>query len=114
MKPELLHILQHSLGVDQYGRGAQYRNHYVAGPGSNDFFNCLALCANGLMKDRGAQSMCGGMHYFQVTEEGKRAMREHSPNPPKLTRSQKRYREFIDSGAADVGMTFREFLMKRR
>ena len=26
-----LHILQHSLGRDQYGHGTDYRNHYCAG-----------------------------------------------------------------------------------
>jgi len=26
-----LEILQHSLGVDQYGRGEMYRNHFCAG-----------------------------------------------------------------------------------
>ena len=32
-----LHILQHSLGLDKYGDGNQYRNHFVTGPGSTDF-----------------------------------------------------------------------------
>ena len=31
MTPEQLHILQHALGVDKFGLGEQYRNHYVGG-----------------------------------------------------------------------------------
>jgi hypothetical protein len=47
--------------------------------------------------------------YFNcsVTEDGKRAMLAASPNPPKLTRSQRRYREFLD---ADSGLSFLEWL----
>ena len=53
--------------------------------------------------------------YFNcsVTEAGIKAMREESPAPPKLSRSQIRYREFLD---ADCGMTFKEWMAteKRR
>lgn len=34
MKASLLNILQHSLGLDEYGRGTPYRNHFVTGEGS--------------------------------------------------------------------------------
>lgn len=40
-------------------------------------------------------------------EAGKRHVTEHSPPPPKLTRSQKRYEAWLD---ADCGLTFGEFL----
>ena len=53
--------------------------------------------------------------YFNcsVTDAGIKAMREESPAPPKLSRSQIRYREFLD---ADCGMTFKEWMVteKRR
>ncbi len=45
-----LHILQHSLGLDQFGEGRQYRNHFAAGPGGQDFADCVALTEMGLSK----------------------------------------------------------------
>jgi len=106
MTKEQLHILQHSLGVDAYGRGEQYRNHYVAEP----FADMDELVSAGLMRDcgEGKPGFIGsGMHTYQVTEAGKLAMRENSPPPPRLTRAQRRYREFL---SADCGMTFGEWL----
>lgn len=111
MKPEQLHILQHSLGADRYSRGTLYRNKFVTGPGGDDFAECRALTAAGLMKDYGPQEMMGGMHYFKVTELGITAMREASPKPPRLTRAQQRYRDFLDE---DSSMDFGEWLKVRR
>lgn len=107
MKPELLHILQHSLGVDQYGLGRQYRNNFVTGPSTTDFPKCMELVGLGLMKDDGPQRMAGGDHCFTVTEAGRIAMQVSSPKPPKLSASQKRYRRFLKS---DSGMSFKEWL----
>ncbi len=107
---EHLHILQHSLGLDQYGRGQWYRNHFVTGPDGTDFADCRALVACGLMTDHGPQELAGGMHCFSVTELGMTIVREFSPLPPKLTRSQRRYEEFLK---ADCGMKFGEWLRCR-
>lgn len=100
---EQLHILQHSLGVDCYGCGRQYRNRYISD--SNDDLN--TLCGLGLMKDYGPWEVAGGHHFYAVTETGKQAVAEQSPRPPKLTRSQKRYRAFLE---ADNSMRFGEWL----
>lgn len=109
---EQLHILQHSLGVDEYCRGRAYRNHYVTGPGCDGFNDCRALADAGLMKDHGKQGeLTGGMHCFTVTDAGRAAVREQSPQPPKLTAGQRRYREFLD---ADCGVSFGEWLKFRR
>lgn len=105
MNERLLHILQHSLGVDRYGRGTQYRNHFVAG--FDDLENCRELVRLGFMVERPASVLTGGDPVFFVTDAGKRAMRELSPKPPKLTRSQKRYRAWLDS---DSGYSFGEWL----
>lgn len=107
MTQEQLQILQHSLGVDQYGQGEQYRNHFCAG-GSDENI-CRELVALGYMQQHRTTEM---LPYFNcsVTEEGKRAMAAESPTPPKLTRSQKRYRRFINE---DSGMSFREWLGRR-
>jgi len=102
---EQLHILQHSLGVDKHGQGEQYRNNYVCDPGDPDID---ALIAAGLMADRGSMGeLTDGMHVYMVTDAGKVVMREQSPPPPRLTRSQRRYQAFLDN---DCGLTFREWL----
>lgn len=107
MTPKQLHILRHSLGIDDKGRGRAYRNHFATGPDSDDFADCSALAAAGLMKDHGQISMWGGMHGFTVTDAGKAVVQDHMP---KLTRGQRMYREFQD---ADCGMSFGEYLKWR-
>lgn len=102
--PRQLEILQHALGVDQYGRGPMYRNHFCAG--ESDEPDCRELVALGLMKEHARTSW---LPYFNcsVTEEGQRVVREESPKPPKLTRSQRRYQRFLD---ADTGHSFGDYL----
>lgn len=107
MTPEELHILQHSLGVDQHGRGSHYRNHFVTGPGSDDWDLCCELDERGLMKDHGKSGLCGDNHWFSVTEKGVEEMRKGCPQPPKLTRSKIRYQDYL---RADCSMSFREWL----
>ncbi len=107
LSPEQLHILQHSLGVDKYGQGNQYRNRFVTDLDSTDGPICVSLVELGAMKDHGPQSIAGGMHCFTVTPAGIDAVAFQSPLPPKLSRSQRRYREFLN---ADCGLSFREWL----
>jgi hypothetical protein len=104
---EKLHILQHSLGVDQHGRGDQYRSHFVTGEGSDDHPICMALVAEGLMKCRRDVQTLGGMDLFHVTEEGRRYVEVNSPPAPKLTRSQKRYAAYLN---ADSSMSFGDWI----
>lgn len=107
-----LHILQHSLGVDQFGQGKEYRNYFVTGEGSTDYDECVALVADGLMTQRKGNQLTGEMDAFFVTDAGKRYVADHSPPPPKLTRGQKRYREWLD--VSDVtGESFMEFCRRR-
>lgn len=108
--PEQLHILQHSLGLDEYGQGKTYRNHFVTGPGSDDYDDCLALVAAGFMTRRAGTQLTGGDDLFLVTPAGEAHVAETSPKPPKLTRSQRRYDDFL---AADSGMRFGEWLRYR-
>lgn len=105
MTAEQLHILQHSLGVDQHGQGKMYRNHYVG-----DGTKCRSLVELGFMIERPASEMTGGDPLFHVTEAGKQAVRDQSPPPPVLTAGQKRYREFLN---ADSGMRFGEWLKRK-
>ncbi len=103
LSKQQLEIIQHALGVDQYGRGQMYRNHFCAGGGDETI--CRELVDLGYM----TTFTRSYLPYYNctVTEAGKAAMLAQSPQPPKLTRSQKRYRAFLD---ADSGLSFREWL----
>jgi hypothetical protein len=101
-----LEILQHSLGVDQYGQGEIYRNRFCAG--QSDEKVCLELIALGYMQRHRTTELFPDLN-CSVTDAGKQAVREQSPKPPKLTRGQKRYREYLNWADA-WGGTFREFL----
>ncbi len=116
MTPEQLHILQHAHGCDQYGRNDHpevrfpnppyYRNHFCAGGKDEDI--CKELVALGYMKQHETTKW---LPYFNcsVTEAGINAMREASPAPPKLSKAQRRYREF-QSADGCLGETFRDYL----
>lgn len=103
LTPRQLEILQHSLGVDQYGQGQRYRNHFCAGAGDEP--TCRELVEMGYMET----FVRSYLPYYNctVTEPGKAAMLAQSPQPPKLTRSQERYRRFLH---ADTGESFGEWL----
>ena len=104
LTPNQLSILQHALGVDQYGRGQQYRDYYAAGP--EDVPDCRVLIELGLMRQVATTEIFPDFN-CRVTEKGKRSVVSLSPPPPKLTRSQQRYRRFLE---ADCGLTFGEWL----
>ena len=102
-----LHIIRHSLGLDDKGQGREYRNRFITGPGSEDHAVCMALVTNELMSRRAGSELTGGDDTFHVTEAGRTFERANRPPVKKLTRSQARYRRFL---AADIGWSFREFL----
>ena len=105
MTARQLEILQHALGADKFGkRPRDSRNDFCAG--AADEPDCRELVAMGYMQEHCRTAV---FPYFNcsVTGEGINAMLRESPAPPKLTRSQKRYRRFLD---ADCGMSFREWL----
>ena len=82
-----LQILQHSLGVDKYGQGQQYRNHFCAGASAEPA--CRALVAHGFMREHLSNEIAPDYN-VSVTEAGQHAMLAESPKPPKLTRAQRR------------------------
>ncbi len=57
---KLLHILQHSLGLDRYGRGRPYRNHYV--PGGDDVPLCWSLAELGMMQEHPESALTDGAY----------------------------------------------------
>jgi hypothetical protein len=108
MKPSHLEILQHALGASQYGdmpkRGSE-RNCYGT---DGDDPDCNELVSLGHMTKHPKASWTPDT-FFTVTDAGRKAMREASPEPPKKTRSQLRmddYRSFSDA----YDCTFREYL----
>ncbi len=104
MEARQLEILQHALGLDQYGLGNPYRNHFCAGGKDEDV--CRELVALGYMDLRPTTDVFPYLN-CSVTEAGKLAVREQSPKPPRLSRSQRNYRAFCQ---AYGGMSFREWL----
>lgn len=63
-----LSILRHSIGLDDSGRGRQYRNHFCAG--GDDVAVCRALVSQGLMVEGQASALTGGDPLFHVTAAG--------------------------------------------
>jgi hypothetical protein len=116
MTPRQLEILQHALGCDKYGcndhpkvripNPPYYRNHFCAGAGDEP--DCRALVELGLMKQHETTTW---LPYFNcsVTPAGIQAMKDASPAPPKLTRAQMRYREYLEADGC-LGETFRDYL----
>lgn len=104
---ERLHILQHALGLDGFGLGRSYRNHYCAGPTHDSFTDCQELVRLGLMDEHPPREIFGGDSCFVVTQRGQNIVTTESPQPPRVTRSKRRYLRFL---SADCGMTFREWL----
>lgn len=99
-----LHILRHSLGLDDSGRGNQYRNYFAANPSDPDM---ARLGAAGLMELVKTPTIWGGLECWRVTVRGLAEVEDRKPQPVKLTRSQARYRKFLDM---DTGMKFGEWL----
>lgn len=62
-------ILRHTLGVGRGGIG--WRNHFVTGPGSDDYADCEALVAAGLMAKRSGGPLSGGDPVYRVTDAGR-------------------------------------------
>ncbi|HSC06799.1 MAG TPA: hypothetical protein VLD59_08230 [Steroidobacteraceae bacterium] len=68
MTPKQLEIMRHTLGI---GRGQPgWRNHFVTGPGSDDYDDCEALVELGLMRRRSGGPLSGGDPIYSVTDAG--------------------------------------------
>jgi hypothetical protein len=107
LRGELLHILQHSLGVDPYGQGPQFRNHFVAG--GRDVDLCRELVSHGFMTEQPASQISGGDPWFRVTRAGIDVVALQSPKAPKVSRGKRRYLDYLDS---DCPESFGEWLKR--
>lgn len=74
MTEKRIEILRHSLGLTRPG-AREYRNHFVTGPGSDDYDACESLVTDGLMRKFKGNPLTGGDPCYVVTEEGKRVAR---------------------------------------
>lgn len=111
LTPEELHILQHALGLDQYGQGTWYRNHYVTSDGPSPARDRLKRMESlGLVWCYSLALLRADDTGWSVTELGKQVVREQSPPPPKLTRSQQRYRAWLQ---VDCGLSFGQWLKEK-
>ena len=100
-----LSILQHALGRDGHGRrknGASddYRNHFCTSPPGEDWDRCIEAVALGLMTKHDPREISGWDSVFTVTAAGKAYIDEHSPAPPKVSRSKARYLKWLAIGDA--------------
>ena len=96
----MLSILQRSLGLNEYGEGRAFRNNFVAG-GDDTIRICRVAVALGYMVEKPASELTGGDPLFIVTATGREFISATSPvRPPvpKLSRSQVRYRRFLEYG----------------
>lgn len=106
---EELHLLRHSLGLDDTGRGKQYRNYFVTGPGGADFAKLKELEARGMVTDHGPRELTGGMHTFCVTPAG--VLIAATPDPlTREKRGRRVYRYWLSISDLFPDSTFRDFL----
>lgn len=114
MTKEQLFILRHSIGLDENGHRQFTGPGYVRNWYCEDIENGVpapiqGLIDAGLMK-AGRKINAGTSQYFYVTDAGRREALKDVVYP-KLTRSQKRYRAFLE---ADSNLSFGEWLKCRR
>ena len=107
MTEEQLSILQHALGLDKYGQGTPSRNHFCAG--AADEPDCRALVEMGYMYVFHPYASPLPYYNCAVTDAGREAVRRESPPAPKLSRSQRRYRNW--KRVADL-ISFAEYLRR--
>jgi len=102
--PDQLSILRHALGIGADGCAPSYRNHFVTGEGGRDHALCMALVAAGLMTRHSGNALSGGSDVFGATNAGRAAA---VGTPPKVTRSQQRYAEYLRT---DSNLSFIDWL----
>ena len=101
-----LYMMRHALGFDCQGNGRRYRNHF-SGPQGEDEKAWMELVDSGWATHRNMGEISGEMDTFWLTQPGIDYVLSRKPQPKKLTRSQKRYQDFLH---ADCGVSFREWL----
>lgn len=95
MTTEALHILLHTLGLQPAVDGNIYRNRYVSGPTPPP--GMVELVDLGLMVERQRPGwLPADDRSWCATDAGKAAaLAEHAATLPRLTRGQRRYRDWL-------------------
>jgi hypothetical protein len=104
-----LQILQHSLGVNEFGEGTQYRNHFCAG--GKDLEICREMVVHGYMAEHVGIAISAHEPWFNVTPAGKAAVRQFSQKRPKLSRAKRRYKQYLKCDG--IFASFGDFLCGR-
>lgn len=106
-------IVLHTLGLSNGGIES-YRNHFVASPGHHDLPTLESLVAKGAMVEGAVPSFLGARSLVfyvcpeWVTAAEAYARKKKAEQEAKLTRSQRRYRRYLESDG--VFNSFRDFL----
>lgn len=111
MTPEARHILLHTLGLQPAVDGTTYRNRYVSGPTPPP--GMAELVDLGLMAERQRPGFLpADGRSWCATDAGKAAaLAEHAATLPRLTRGQRRYRDWLRVSDA-TGESFTEWLRR--
>lgn len=109
LTPEQADVLLHTLGLTEPGSRST-RNLFVTGKGDPRLADLEALVAAGLMRETRAPGfLAEGDRVFKATALGQAHALSIQPKPPKLTRSQERYRRWLE-GPGDF-MSFRDYIL---
>jgi len=117
-----LHVLQHALGLDDYGQGRydkkqtafdSYRNRYITEPECDGWDLRMAHVEAGRMVRHEPREIFGGptSYCFCVTDAGKAFVISNSQKPPKVSRGRRRYLEWLEVSAA-YDISFGEWLRR--
>lgn len=110
LTPEQAEVLLHTLGLSEPGSSST-RNLFVSGKGDPRLADLEALVAAGLMREtRRPGFLAEEDRVFKATDAGLAHALAIQPKPPKLTRSQERYRRWQD---LDSNLPFADFLRWR-
>lgn len=109
LTPEQTDVLLHTLGITEPGSRST-RNLFVTGKNDPYVADMEALVAAGLMRETRAPGFLPeGGRVFRATDAGLAHALSIQPKPPKLTRSQQRYRRWLE-GPGDF-MSFRDYIL---
>lgn len=68
-------LIRHCVGFDRRHK-TTYRNHFVVGPGDDDYETWMGLVKRGLAHHRDGNAISGGMDVFWVSRETAEAVRK--------------------------------------
>lgn len=69
MTPQQIELARHALGLGN-GRKVSYRNHFVTGPGHQDYIDWQDMVASGMATHRKGGALTGGDDIFYLTNKG--------------------------------------------